>query len=193
MKNKFLISASAIAMALTFATSANAGCDGVYLAARGGVAKQKVDAVVRGGDKLNDDGLMFSGALGYRYGYLRTELEYVWRDTLDKKSSLGASYEFETSSYMWNVYWDLSPYTWFTPYLSAGMGISKLEYNHITVGLGTKTFEHKKFTWQLGGGISAQVTNRFNVDVGYRYFNYGNFHRARTSSHEVYGGVRYVF
>ena len=193
MKNKFLISTSAMVLAFAFANAANAGCDGVYLAARGGMAKQKVDMVLPGGDKLNDDNVMLSGALGYRYGYLRTELEYVWRDTLDKKSAYGASYEFETSSYMWNTYWDLSPYTWFTPYLSAGIGVTKIKYDHKTVGLGTFTFEHKKFTWQLGGGLSAQITNRFNIDVGYRFFNFGNFQRAKTTSHEIYGGVRYVF
>lgn len=192
MKNKFLLTASALALAFGFASVANAGCDGIYLAGRAGTMKPRINASLTGEKKLDDNSLMLSGALGYRYGYFRTELEYVWRDESSIKSNL-AGYEFEVASYMWNVYWDLSPYTWFTPYFSAGIGVSKLEIHHTPFNRPTFTTSHEKFTWSLGGGLSAQVTNRLNLDVGYRFYDFGKFDRTNVKAHEIYGGVRYVF
>ena len=195
MNKKFLATASALALILGFSSVANAGCDGIYLAGRGGVVKHKIDAsILNAGKKMDGNQLMLSGALGYRYGYFRTELEYVWRDSSSVRVD-EARDEFESSSYMWNVYWDLSPYTWFTPYFSAGIGFSKLEFSAHSGGLApfTKSWDTTKFTWSLGGGISAQVTNRFNIDVGYRYYNLGSLKGADINAYEIYGGLRYVF
>jgi len=194
MKNKILITASVFALTLGYALTSNAGCDGIYLAGRLGNAKQHSDSPLAGSASIKKDVFMWSGALGYRYGYVRTELEYVWRDTVDHKDAFSATDEWNSESYMWNAYWDLSPYTWFTPYFSAGLGFSKLEFIAKTSG-GFKTGEkHTKLTWALGGGLSAQVTNRFNIDAGYRYYHFGNFKKAKkVDATEIYGGVRYVF
>ena len=193
MKNKILITASVFALTLGYALTAGAGCDGIYLAGRVGNARHKTDAPLMGSASIDKDVLMLSGALGYRYGYVRTELEYVWRDSVDHKAFGGGTDEWNSESYMWNVYWDLSPYTWFTPYFSAGIGFSKLEFKYDN-NVFDDSEKHTKFTWSLGGGISAQVTNRFNVDAGYRYYNFGNFKDTKkVDAHEIYGGVRYVF
>lgn len=193
MRNKILTTASVFVLALGFALTANAGCDGIYLAGRVGNARHKSDTPLREGVSIDKDVLMLSGALGYRYGYVRTELEYVWRDGVDHKASHGGSDKWETESYMWNAYWDLSPYTWFTPYLSAGIGFTKMEFEYDLI-MFDGSEKHTKFTWSLGGGISAQVTNRFNIDAGYRYYHFGNFKDAKkVEAHEIYGGLRYVF
>ena len=205
MNKKLLMAASAFVIA-AFSTPAFAGCDGIYLAGRGGIINHNV------GDKesdlndekleIDDNALMLSAALGYRWGYFRIEAEYVWREETDdtKRSAIinGASInsQFESSSYMANIYWDLSPYTWFTPYVSAGIGMTELEYNFNNRGgndTNKASFEETNFTWSVGGGLSAQVTNRFNVDLGYRYYDMGDIGEASIHAHEVYGGLRYVF
>lgn len=193
MKNKILTTASIFALALGYAITANAGCDGIYLAGRAGNARHKTDTPLIGSVSIDKDILMLSGALGYRYGYVRTELEYVWRDSVDHKATGGGKDKWESESYMWNVYWDISPYTWFTPYLSAGIGFTKMEFEYDVV-LFDDSEKHSKFTWSLGGGLSAQVTNRLNLDAGYRYYHFGDFKEAKkVEAHEIYGGVRYVF
>jgi len=195
MKNKMLITASVFALSLGCAITANAGCDGIYLAGRVGSVKHKTDAPLSGSVSIDKDVLMLSGALGYRYGYVRTELEYVWRDKVDHKlgTAVGGTDEWNSESYMWNAYWDLSPYTWFTPYFSAGIGFTKMEFISDT-GILKFSEKHTKFTWSLGGGLSAQITNRLNLDAGYRYYNFGNFKEAKkVNAQEIYGGVRYVF
>lgn len=208
MNNKLLLAASALIMSAAVSTPAFAGCDGFYLAGRGGVINHNVgdnDSKLTD-DKLDidDNSMMFSGALGYRWGYFRVEAEYVWREDSDSSKfspALNTSNreEFESKSYMANIYWDLSPYTWFTPYVSAGIGITEMNFSSRLTDYDTGTtrksndYDESNFTWSVGGGLSAQVTNRFNVDVGYRYYDMGDIGEASIHAHEVYGGLRYVF
>lgn len=196
---KILLTLAAIVGVSTFSTQAQAGCDGIYLAARSGIVNHNLgnpDETM--GDRFNvdDNAWIGSGAIGYRWGYFRAELEGIWRDsTVDKvKDSIyGIETEFETYSYMLNLYYDFSPYTMFTPFASAGIGMSHIEFNYSN-NLGyNKKVETDNFTWAIGGGISAKVTNRFNVDVGYRFMNMGEIEKASVRAHEVYAGLRYVF
>jgi opacity protein-like surface antigen len=45
----------------------------------------------------------------------------------------------------------------------------------------------------LGAGVTVKVTNRINVDAGYRYYDIGSFGHEDVTLQEVYGGLRYVF
>lgn len=210
---KILLSAAAI-LSIVFISgnSALASCDGPYLAIRGGVANHTLgdkDENVATDKKLDvdDNSAMFSGALGYRYKYFRIEAEYVYRkDSEDSNTSFAElptgsfvmsrrTAEFSSKSYMANIYWDLSPYTMFTPYVSAGLGITSLEYTFkMNDSYGnTVKYDEDNFTWSVGGGISAQVTTRFNIDLGYRYYDMGELDSGAIHNHEVYGGLRYTF
>ena len=209
MNNKILMAASALAISICLANEAFASCDGPYLAVRGGVANHTLgdkDENVATDEKLDidDNSMMFSGAIGYRWGYFRVEAEYVYReDTEDSQTKITQGIanvfvtrrtaEFSSESYMANVYWDISPYTMFTPYVSAGLGLTRLEYTFTNTGLPNVSYEEDNFTWSVGGGISAQVTTRFNVDIGYRYYDMGEIADGDIHNHEVYGGLRYVF
>ena len=95
-------------------------------------------------------------------------------------------------SYMFNMYYDFSPYTWYTPYLKVGIGVTNMKYKFVYDG-GTDKYKEDNFTWSIGGGISAKMTNRLNIDVGYRYFDMGKIGDGKVHNHEIYGGVRYVF
>ena len=212
--NKLLLSASALAIGMVAASQAMADCNGLYLAARGGVVKHKFEGSNHGGNgnSLNDfnkNKFMMSGALGYRYNYFRGELEYVWRaknkvskNRMIGDTSVGNHYTFKSQSYMLNGYIDLAPYSWFTPYVGAGIGYTKLKLNgRDYVGSGTTDWRSNKtnFTWSVGGGLSIKVTNRFNVDAGYRYYDMGDIkgytggEKNDITAQEVYGGIRYVF
>ena len=212
MKKILLTAAAFLGLLFTTENSALASCDGPYLAIRGGVANHTLgdkDENVATDKKLevDDNSKMFSGALGYRYKYFRIEAEYVWREdnedsvTSFAESPLGGyiigrrTAEFSSRSYMANIYWDLSPYTMFTPYLSAGLGITQLEYTFRMNDsyANTVKYDEDNFTWSVGGGLSAQVTTRFNIDLGYRYYDMGDLGSGAIHNHEVYGGLRYTF
>ncbi len=192
---KLLLGASFVVLFGAMASTANAECDGIYAAFRGGMTQH--DGTADGG-KLDDWRLMLSGALGYRYEYFRAEVEYVWRKfAKDDKLYAGTNdLKFRTRSYMFNVYYDVLPYNWWTPYVGGGLGWTKMKYSDIDItASGTSTGERvTKFTWSLGGGLSLKVTNRFNVDAGYRYYDMGKLkNKEDIKAHEVYAGLRYVF
>ncbi len=210
--NKFIL---ALLAGTFLASNAMADCNGFYLGGRGGIVKH--DYSKKGNSGINSDGLdknrlMLSGALGYRYNYVRAELEYVWRDKSQKSygdDASGDQYDpsfqgkrtFKTQSYMLNGYFDFAPYRWFTPYVSAGIGLTEMNYkdnySSNSGGSSTKTnngnYKPTRFTWSVGGGLTVKVTNRFNVDAGYRYYDMGSIKHADITAHEIYSGLRYVF
>lgn len=205
--NKFIL---ALLAGTFLGSNAMADCNGFYLGGRGGIVKHHYSDKGDGGfdsDGLDKNRLMLSGALGYRYNYFRTELEYVWRDKSEKKNhdvspttgqSVNSSHTFKSYSYMLNGYFDFAPYRWFTPYVSAGIGFTSMKYSDkydLPVGSHTVNGNYKptKFTWSVGGGLSVKVTNRFNVDAGYRYYDMGSIRHADITAHEFYTGLRYVF
>ncbi len=202
--NKFIL---ALLAGTFLASNAMADCNGFYLGGRGGIVKH--DYSKKGNNAFDTDGLdknklMLSGALGYRYNYFRTEVEYVWRDKSEKTyhvaNNATQKYNFRSYSYMLNGYFDFAPYRWFTPYVSAGIGLSKLKYKDIATfdgesisGTTNGNYSPTRFTWSVGGGLSVKVTNRFNVDAGYRYYDMGSIKHADVTAHEIYTGLRYVF
>lgn len=209
---KLLLTASALVLGLGLAQDAFADCNGLYLGARGGVVRHYYKDGEAGTKKLHyDNKLMLSGAAGYRYDYFRTELEYVWRNKNkeSRASSSGTNAQndvrFSSSSYMLNGYIDLAPFHWITPFIGGGIGFTKMKFkstttisNPISGDEVTNNFKGKnptptRFTWSVGGGLSVKVTNRFNVDAGYRYYDMGSIHAADITAHEIYGGIRYVF
>ena len=199
MKSKFLTGISAAVLVLGLSGNAFAGCDGLYVGVRGGLINHNIgDNSENLGTRydIDDNSLIAGIALGYRYGYLRTELEYTWREKTDHKMGSTMKSETESDSYMWNVYLDLSPYTMFTPYLMAGIGMTNIDlHDKFTSGQTTirHSYSENNFTWALGGGLSAQVTTRINVDLGYRFWHMGDIEHASVRAHEFYLGARYVF
>ncbi|MBQ9271400.1 MAG: porin family protein [Alphaproteobacteria bacterium] len=205
---KLLLTASALVLGMAVAADAMADCNGLYIGVRAGATKHDYSKK----DKMNMDELdshvfMMSGALGYRYNYYRTELEYVWRDKDDwsiKDGGASSEVDFRTASIMWNHFVDFLPYNWWSPYVGAGIGFTKMKYHDKT----TVSYDGEtevidmvdgynntptKFTWSVGGGLTLKVTNKFNVDAGYRYYDMGSIHKMDVKAHEFYGGLRYVF
>jgi len=204
MTNKYLVFLILFITAIvSFSNVSKAGCDGFYLASRGGSAKYKID------DKrssvhnnisdyvVDKRRLMISGALGYRYKHFRTELEYIWRRKNSEKIANITKAQFKSHSYMFVVYYDFFPYSWFTPFVNAGVGYTrnKLNFRNRIVNV-SYTAKDNNFTWSLGAGLSAKLTNRWNLDVGYRYYDMGELseHKGKTDvdDHEIYAGLRYV-
>jgi len=198
MKNKIFAAAIGLAM-LGLTSPVYAGCDGIYLSGKAGMAKHTLgDSADTLGQqlKIDDNVWMLAGAIGYRYGYFRVEGEYTWRQQFNKDQTLFGltnSSEFQTYSYMANFYYDFSPYTMFTPYVMGGLGMTHIEYSFSGTTVTPVTYTANNFTWALGAGLSARMTNRWNIDLGYRFLNMGNLHEASIKAHEVYLGTRYVF
>lgn len=185
------------------AQTANAECDGFYIAGRIGQAKYKLKDDRSGVSGSYSDyvidkkRLMASGALGYRYKHVRAELEYIWRKKNSEDVTEFTEGSFKSQSYMLVLYYDFMPYYWFTPFVNAGIGYtrSKLGINNVVTPF-RHTIKEDAFTWSLGAGLSAKITNRWNLDIGYRYFDMGDLsmYNGKTTleDQEIYAGLRYV-
>ncbi len=186
-----------------FSGFAKAECDGFYIAGRIGYAKYEIEDERSGvSNNVNDyivdkKRVLASGALGYRYEHFRAAVEYTWRKKNSGLVSGITDVKFNSQSYMFVVYYDFFPYSWFTPYVDAGLGWSrnKLSLKNNLNGTGNKINE-TSFTWSLGAGISAKITNRWNLDLGYRYYDMGSLEEyngdTSVTDQEVYLGLRYV-
>ncbi|MFI3242358.1 MAG: outer membrane beta-barrel protein [Alphaproteobacteria bacterium] len=184
-----------VLMTLIISTTTALACDGYYMGLRAGIINHNVGeqgAANSNRFEVDDNNIMAAIALGYRYGNFRAELEYTFRDESEQETTR-SSKTFQTTSYMANVFYDLTPYSRFTPFVMGGLGMSTITADFSSLGSHEQSFEETNFTWSLGGGVSAKLTNRWNIDLGYRFYNMGELEEASVRTHEFYGGARYIF
>ncbi len=201
MKKALVTACSALALTVALSSVAEAR-DGFYLTARGGMTwnnlNTKDDAITAAKISDLDSVAMYSGAIGYKYRYFRAELEYVSRDDAEEdivsRGIHTSTATISSQSYMLNIYVDLMPNYWISPYFGGGIGYSELEMVNENAFSGeSEKWEENKFSWQIGGGLSIRINKCLNIDGGYRYYTLGKIEGAEVNAHEWYGGIRYTF
>jgi opacity protein-like surface antigen len=148
-------------------------------------------------------GLALDGAAGYKYGKLRAEGEIGYQiNDADKCIISGngrsASGDVKAYSFLINGYYDFINKTAFTPYITAGIGVARLELNDLTVaGFKVGSFDDTVFAYQVGAGIGYAINNKFTADLKYRFFSTKDPElmgtKAEFASHNIYLGLRYNF
>ena len=207
MKKTYLMTASALVLTMAVAATAEAR-DGFYIAARGGYTdfnvNSKEDNVSTSAKVELGSGWHASGAIGYKKGYFRLEGEYIYRDDSDdeypSKTTPGAGHKtvLESDSFMANAYLDIMPNYWISPYITGGIGLTRLDLENTDFASGgmvsnKETDSANNFTWQVGAGLSLRLNRCLNLDAGYRYIDMGEIDDADMNAHEWYGGLRYTF
>ena len=130
MKKALVTACSALALTVALSSVAEAR-DGFYLTARGGMTwnnlNTKDDAITAAKISDLDSVAMYSGAIGYKYRYFRAELEYVSRDDAEEdivsRGIHTSTATISSQSYMLNIYVDLMPNYWISPYFGGGLSI----------------------------------------------------------------------
>lgn len=174
------------------------------------------------GDKKKFDPKGINIAVGVKTNKnLRLEAEYNYRESADKTEHYfetnGVDYIYEGTfstelsiqSYMLNGYYDFHNTTKFTPYVGIGFGMAKIEYDDFGAydeyiagvwdsGSGHYHTSKKKLAYNISAGASYDLTDRFALDLGLRYIDYGSFsdsygNKYKTKSKEVSFGMRYSF
>ncbi|MBZ6077282.1 outer membrane protein [Microvirga puerhi] len=163
----------------------------------------------------------FGGGIGYHWAsFLRTDL------TIDRR--FGGTYkgsrfgvgsglafdraDFEATTVLLNTYIDLPLWSGVTPYLGAGIGVTRNRFDDATrsfadviapVALPSKT--QTALAWALTGGVAIDLTAQLKLDLAYRYTHLGWARtgyadvdeppiRARSiGTHELRIGARYYF
>ena len=168
--------------------------------------------------KFKDNTMGVSLAYGWRIGDGRFEVEgnlnqeakdsktNIWDDKIDVKT--------QVHSLMANAYYDVPTDLPVRPYVGAGIGLAYLKasgkYNDTWWPEDSWKESKSKinFAYQIGAGVSYDLTKNWTLDTGYRYRNYGKVTTSHTysalygemeklsskvDSHNIYFGVRYTF
>jgi len=205
----------ACAALLPLATAAQSGIVGrPYASFSGGMATLNDGDLKTSQGALeaeSDPGVALAAALGYDFGAnfrMETELSYQQND-LDRLSlkgpGVGTNVSGETKSMtgLLNGYYDFNNISAVTPFVSAGIGLTKVEMSDVAVG-GVNIpgeADGTAMAYQIGGGFSYALNYNLALDLKYRYFSAVDLElddNAETAefdyaSHNVYGGIRASF
>ena len=154
-----------------------------------------------------DPGLAISVAGGANFGMFRVEGEIGYQQNdVDKMSAcLGgscgaanASGEASALSILGNVYFDFVNSSPVTPYITAGLGIAKVEIDDLAAaGAYGGSEDDTVFAYQFGVGLAFAINKNMAIDLKYRYFATDDLDldgvEAEFASHNVYCGFRYTF
>ncbi|MBC7908438.1 MAG: porin family protein [Rhodospirillaceae bacterium] len=179
---------------------------------KSGIGDDYSDTVALGGASA---GAAFTGTP------FRAELEYTYRDEAEfsRDDNIGGGAglpahqapKVRSQSAMIFGFYDINTDTRFTPFLSAGAGVSFNKAKAQQTQPATnwdKEFagdDRTDFAWGVGAGVGVSVLPMLTLDIGYRYVDLGKWSvgnmpatgdedlTGRLRSHEVYVGARYSF
>lgn len=181
-----------------------------------------------------------SAAIGFDFSKVsnvnaRAELEYTYKDkakfspnlnkimfedddfseTIDVPNGTPGLFinELRSQSLMLNAYYDFKNSSKFTPYVSAGAGVTRIKnkqtFNPEFIEDDSSLSDtSNNFTWAAGVGVAYQVTKNVALDLGYRYVDAGDIEfnnnnvieeginlksTADLVSHDYTLGIRYNF
>lgn len=157
------------------------------------------------------------GAIGYSFpdllgaAGLRAELELGYMNNDIKSHNVGGTNFAGADAFgrtsattgLGNLYVDFG-LGGFKPYLSAGAGFAAIDFKgHGVTPVGVVASNSDTvFAWQVGAGIAVEVSPMLSVELGYRYFQSGDFKiravdgtetKTKLEQHIGLVGVRYGF
>jgi opacity protein-like surface antigen len=191
------------------------GNTGFYLEGNFGYAfPDSVDVSASGveGKVELKEAFVFGGALGYRFPWVRLELNGSYRkfDT-DKVKAQGQSVsgngDATAAVVLFNVYLDPDLSVPVHPYLGGGIGGAYVKLDTGDEAPLSIDDEAGAFAWNLAAGLSYDVTQHVTLSAGYRYLRFeGTDFPASVAgvntdgvdvddvtSHEILIGLRYTF
>jgi opacity protein-like surface antigen len=140
------------------------------------------------GNKSFNSSPIYSLGFGYKINdKLRSEVTYSYTDlkykfnghsTGNKNVIINCAQKVNIQTGMINLFYDIATYQKLTPYIGFGFGYAKI--NPKKASLSTKTTEtlymsnkSENLTYALMGGLSINMTDRINVDIGYKFQDFG--------------------
>lgn len=177
-----------IAFVLLMATNVMAKApmrSGVYVNSKAGIMYTNIK---KDDEKVHDFVMPFSLALGVRLRYLRLEAEYTF-STKAKKDN----YEQQTDTMMAQFYYDVPFKSPIRPFVNVGGG----RYEAKIKVPGVSKESRSGWAYNVGGGMTWNVSNAVNLDIGYRYLMIDKLKTkmgtVKVQHHIAYIGWRYVF
>ena len=112
-------------------------------------------------DSRYDNQGVYGGAVGLDFGKFRTEFEAGYFDMGGAGGSLGSVTNTLVSV---NVFAEPVTISGFTPYVGGGIGYGWFS------GSGHNPNNEHSIVYNVGGGVTYDISKNWMVDVGYRYY-----------------------
>lgn len=150
-------------------------------------------------------GFAVDGGIGYDFGALRAELTYGYSAPslnsahLHDLGSFDASGKVNKNDIMASVYWDVLPFSRFTPYIGGGIGYTNLSTPSWTVdGYRFSSGNQGLFGWQAKAGVSYALAYNWDVYAEGTYSGAEGYEQGllNTQTYNDFGaklGFRYRF
>jgi opacity protein-like surface antigen len=152
-------------------------------------------------------GFSIDGGIGYDFGAIRTELTYGYSGpsvdsvvSRDLSRSFNGGGKIDKNDIMISAYWDVLPFSRFTPYIGGGIGYTYLSFPSFNGGSYYNPPYHDKglFGWQAKVGLSYAMAYNWDVYAEGTFSGAGNSHfdGVNFSSYKDVGaklGFRYRF
>ncbi len=136
-----------------------------------------------------DSGLGISGAVGYKYGDIRSEAEVMYAKQNFQNQSSGLS----TFAVFANGYYDISGEDGFKPYIGLGVGVVSNSVDGLNLS-GAST----GLAYQLKAGLPYSINDKLDLGLGLRLLGLSkstfdvNTNGNKVGTVEVDGGVNFV-
>jgi len=201
-KNLILVICCAV---LIFYTSDAYSADGLYAGGNIGIgflSDSDVSIPDLGGYNVKieyNSGIALGAAFGYAFNNFRAEGEIDWqKNDLDKVSMLGESADVDGDvtnlAFLANGYYDFHNSSKFTPYVSAGIGLTNVKVSSSDLEADN---DDTVFAYQVGVGIGYAINDSVTLEVKYRYFGASDPEfdgvKVEIGSHNVLAGFRIGF
>ncbi len=153
-------------------------------------------------------GFSVDGGIGYDFGAIRTELTYGYSapslNTLNFENkgnfgNPGLSGKVNKNDILASVYWDVLPFSRFTPYIGGGLGYTNLSTPNVNVaGVNLGGSNKGLFGWQAKAGVSYALAYNWDLYAEGTYSGASSFTTdyARFGTYDDFGaklGFRYRF
>jgi OOP family OmpA-OmpF porin len=189
------------------------GQDGPYVSVKGGWTGTDNHSYNTGAGRAStklDNGQIMSGAVGYKYGVMRYEVEGIHQASDVKSHTIagtprgGSDGKTQTDAAMANAYVDLGTYIGLKPYVGAGLGYSRVKYKNYSSS-STGPFlndSDNAMAYQGMAGVSYDITPKWSATAEYRYLGTndaevttagGGQTKIGNDSNNVLVGLRYTF
>ena len=208
---KKLFGVSMVALAFAVVPSAHAG-DGLYVSGSVGMNipndSDLTDSAIPGFTVTAeaDNGWAFGMAVGYALQNFRVEAEFSYlTNDIDTVKAYGYSFDstgdVSAATGLINGYFDIPVNAKFKPFVTAGLGLAKVEINDFNIegsGVADWSDDDVVFAWQVGAGMGYAVTDKVILEAKYRYFQtsdpeFEDGTNMEYSGHVILLGVRYHF
>lgn len=186
----------------------------VYISGQLGLGVLQDSTLTEDGETIDvgyDNGLIFAGAFGVVRDNLRGEVELAYQSndissfgligvSIDP-SVVGLSGDVSGLTGLLNGYIDFDMGNNLTPYLGAGIGMTKvnvkLSFDDIDLGTVSEDDSDTVLSYHFGGGIAYTIAENMMLDLRYRYFLTSDPKidgvKIDVKSHQIMGGLRVNF